>query len=208
MATPQNRKNTRIGTDTTETSRRNYTASRYGNDHGSISFGHLHKNGDVTSDVLLQASDGRHHITLEKDGDKRKGSTIVAAPGNFALRCGDDKSEAEDTCWINAVNGNIQLVATKGKIILQAEDVIIKAVGEGGSKGNISLTATETIKVDAKKVSIDAKSLYRLATPGSAEIVANTCMQIYSSMIRGVTDAVAVRDSKVGGKRFQSKQQG
>jgi hypothetical protein len=208
MATPQNRKNTRIGTDTTETSRRNYTASRYGNDHGSISFGHLHKNGDVTSDVLLQASDGRHHITLEKDGDKRKGSTIVAAPGNFALRCGDDKSEAEDTCWINAVNGNIQLVATKGKIILQAEDVIIKAVGEGGSKGNISLTATETIKMDAKKVSIDAKSLYRLATPGSAEIVANTCMQIYSSMIRGVTDAVAVRDSKVGGKRFQSKQQG
>jgi hypothetical protein len=208
MATPQNRKNTRIGTDTTETSRRNYTASRYGNDHGSISFGHLHKNGDVTSDVLLQASDGRHHITLEKDGDKRKGSTIVAAPGNFALRCGDDKSEAEDTCWINAVNGNIQLVATKGKIILQAEDVIIKAVGEGGSKGNISLTATELVKIDAKKVSIDAKSLYRLATPGSAEIVANTCMQIYSSMIRGVTDAVAVRDSKVGGKRFQSKQQG
>jgi hypothetical protein len=208
MATPQNRKNTRIGTDTTSTSQRNYTATRYGNDHGSISFGHLHKNGDVTSDVLLQASDGRHHITLEKDGDKRKGSTIVAAPGNFALRCGDDKSEAEDTCWINAVNGNIQLVATKGKIILQAEDVIIKAVGEGGSKGNISLTATELIKMDAKKVSIDAKSLYRLATPGSAEIVANTCMQIYSSMIRGVTDAVAVRDSKVGGKRFQSKQQG
>ena len=208
MATPQNRKNTRIGGQSTLTSKRNYTATRYGNDHGSISFGHLHKSGDVTSDVLLQASDGRHHITLEKDGDKRKGSTIVAAPGNFALRCGDDKTEAEDTCWINAVNGNIQLVATKGKIILQAEDVIIKAVGEGGSKGNIRMTATELIEMTGKKVSIDAKSLYRLATPGTAEIVANGCMQIYGSIIRGVTDAVANRDSKVGGKRFQSKQQG
>ena len=145
---------------------------------------------------------------MEKDGDKRKGSTIVAAPGNFALRCGDDKSEAEDTCWINAVNGNIQLVATKGKIILQAEDVIIKAVGEGGSKGNIRMTATELIELTSKKVSIDAKSLYRLATSGEAEIVANSCMSIYSSVIRGVTDAVANRDSKVGGKRFQSKQQG
>lgn len=208
MATPQNRKNTRIGGQSTLTSKRNYTATRFGNDHGSINFGHLHKNGDVTSDILLQASDGRHHITLEKDGDKRKGSTIVAAPGNFALRCGDDKSEAEDTCWINAVNGNIQLVATKGKIILQAEDVIIKAVGEGGSKGNIRMTATELIELTSKKVSIDAKSLYRLATSGEAEIVANSCMSIYSSVIRGVTDAVANRDSKVGGKRFQSKQQG
>jgi len=207
MATPQNRKNTRIGGQSTLTSKRNYTATRYGNDHGSISFGHLHKSGDVTSDVLLQASDGRHHITLEKDGDKRKGSTIIAAPGNFALRCGDDKTEAEDTCWINAVNGNIQLVATKGKIILQAEDVIIKAVGEGGSKGNIRMTATELIEMTGKKVSIDAKSLYRLATPGTAEIVANECLQIYGSIIRGVTDAVANRDSKVGGKRFQSKQQ-
>jgi hypothetical protein len=207
MATPQNRKNTRIGGQSTLTSKRNYTATRYGNDHGSISFGHLHKSGDVTSDVLLQASDGRHHITLEKDGDKRKGSTIIAAPGNFALRCGDDKTEAEDTCWINAVNGNIQLVATKGKIILQAEDVIIKAVGEGGSKGNIRMTATELIEMTGKKVSIDAKSLYRLATPGTAEIVANGCLQIYGSIIRGVTDAVANRDSKVGGKRFQSKQQ-
>jgi hypothetical protein len=207
MATPQNRRNTRVGGKSL-TSRKNYTATRFGNDHGSISFGHLHKPGDVTSDVLLQASDGRHHITLEKDGDKRKGSTIIAAPGNFALRCGDDKVEAEDTCWINAVNGNIHLVATKGKIILQAEDVIIKAVGEGGSKGNIRMAATELVEITGKKIVVDAKSLYRLATPGTAEIVANSCMNIYSSVIRGVTDAVANKDSKVGGKNFQSKQQG
>ena len=208
MATPQNRRNTRIGGQTTLTSKRNYTATRFGNDHGSISFGHLHKPGDVTSDVLLQASDGRHHITLEKDGDKRKGSTVIAAPGNFALRCGDDKTEAEDTCWINAVNGNIHLVATKGKIILQAEDVIIKAVGEGGSKGNIRMAATELVEITGKKIVVDAKSLYRLATPGTAEIVANSCMNIYSSVIRGVTDAVANKDSKVGGRNFQKKQQG
>ena len=208
MATPQNRRNTRIGGQTTLTSKRNYTATRFGNDHGSINFGHLHKPGDVTSDILLQASDGRHHITLEKEGDKRKGSTIIAAPGNFALRCGDDKVEAEDTCWINAVNGNIHLVATKGKIILQAEDVIIKAVGEGTSKGNIRMAATELVEITGKKIVVDAKSLYRLATPGTAEIVANSCMNIYSSVIRGVTDAVANKDSKVGGKNFQSKQQG
>jgi hypothetical protein len=31
-------------------------------------------------------------------------------------------------------------------------------------------------------------------------------MTIYSSCIRGVTDAVANRDSKIGGKDFQTKQ--
>ena len=33
-------------------------------------------------------------------------------------------------------------------------------------------------------------------------VAANSCMKIYSSIIRGVTDAVKVKDSKVGGQRF------
>jgi hypothetical protein len=208
MATPQNRILTTVDPKNPQknTSKKTYTTSRYGNDHGSITFGHIHKPGDVRSDVMIQGSDGRHHFTLDKDGD-RKGSTIMGAPGRFALRCGDDKEEAEDTCWINAVNGNIHIVATNGKIIFQATDIEMKAVGEGGRKGNIRLKATESIELDGKKVLINAKSLYKLATAGSAEIVANNCMKIYSSMIRGVTDAVATRDSKVGGKDFQSKQQ-
>ena len=79
---------------------------------------------------------------------------------------------------------------------------------QGGSKGNIRMAATELVEITGKKIVVDAKSLYRLATPGTAEIVANSCMNIYSSVIRGVTDAVANKDSKVGGKNFQSKQQG
>ena len=47
--------------------------------------------------------------------------------------------------------------------------------------------------------------MYKLATPGKAEIVANSCMTIYSSIIRGVSDGVANRDSKVGGQDFQIK---
>ena len=54
----------------------NYTAIRYGNDHGSIAFGKVHKRADVTSDILLQASDGRHFVSMdkmvrEKDGPLR-----------------------------------------------------------------------------------------------------------------------------------------
>ena len=203
MATPQNRpeQKTRI----TPTAEQNYTAIRQGNDHGSISFGHVSADGAVTSDVLLQASDGRHSVVLDKNG-VRKGSTQITAPGRISIQSGEDKEEAEDTLFINAVNGNINIIASNGKIRLQGTDIELIAVGEGGTKGNIRLKANENIELDAdSKVLINAKLMYKLASAGKAEIVANSCMTIYSSIIRGVSDGCSVIDSKIGGQDFQIK---
>ena len=202
MATSQNRNKTRV----TPTAKKNYTATRQGNDHGSISFGHVASDGAVTSDVQIQASDGRHSIILDKDGP-RKGCTQITAPGRISIQSGEDRKEAEDTLFINALNGNIDIIASNGKIRLQGTDIELIAVGEGGSKGNIRLTASENVDIKAdNKIVIDAKAMYKLATPGTAEIVANSAMTIYSAVIRGVSDGVANRDSKVGGKDFQTKQ--
>ena len=127
MATPQNRINTRVGTTSgaaansggglpeNNTSKKNYTAVRYGNDHGSISLGHIHKDGAVTSDIFLQASDGRHGLTMDKDGP-RKGWTTLTSPGNVSIKAGLDNKEAQDTIFINAENGNIDIIASNGKI--------------------------------------------------------------------------------------------
>ena len=196
MATSPLRNLTRI----TPTAKKNYTGTRFGNDHGSISFGHIASDAAVTSDIQLQASDGRHSIILDKDG-ARKGCTQITAPGRISIQSGEDKKEAEETLFINALNGNIAIIASNGKIRLQGTDIELIAVGEGGSKGNIRLTASENIDIKAdNKVTIDAKAMYKLATPGTAEIVANSAMTIYSAVIRGVSDGVANRDSKVGGK--------
>lgn len=220
MATPQNRINTRVGTSPiagrdelladnisrNNTAKQNYTALRYGNDHGSISFGHIHKDGSVTSDILLQGSDGRHGFTMDKDGP-RKGWTTLTSPGNISIKAGLDNSEAQDTIFINSENGNIDIIASNGKIRLQGTDIELIAVGEGGSKGNVRIKASETIELDAdNKVIINAKSMYKIATAGKAEIVANSCMSIYSSIVRGVTDAVANKDGKTGGRNFQVNQ--
>ena len=89
---------------------------------------------------------------------------------------------------------------------MQGTDIELIARGSGGSKGNIRMKASENIELDAKKVLVNATVMYKLATAGTAEIVANSAMTIYSSCIRGVTDAVANRDSKIGGKDFQTKQ--
>jgi hypothetical protein len=219
MATARNTNNTKVGSrpkagraellasniSKNNTAKQNYTAIEYGNDHGSISFGHIHKQGDVTSDVLIEASDARHSIILDKDGP-RKGGTQITAPGRISIESGVDKSEGEDTLFIHSWNGNIDIVATNGKLRLQGTDVEIIAVGEGGSKGNIQVTTeTGTIKLKGDKVLVDAASLYKLATSGTAQILASNVMQIYAPLIRGVTDAVCNKNDKNNNKRTRQQ---
>ena len=202
MATAQNTVNNREGKGAKKT----YTATCIGsNDHGSITLGHLHKPGDVIADVLIQASDGRHSVVLDKDGP-RKGCTQITAPGRIAIKSGMDTKEAEISMFIGTDNGDIVIKAENGKIRLHGTDIELIAVGEGGSKGNIIMKAGENITMDGKKVLVNAKTFLKLASPGNVEMAANSGMKIYASMIREITDAVVVKDSKVGGKDFQSKE--
>ena len=184
--------------------KQNYTAIKYGNNQGTIAFGQIHKQGDVTSAVMLETPDGEHQLSLDLDG-QRTGWTCSTSPGNFQVECGSANQEAQDSLLLNAKNGNIILLATNGKIRMQATDIELVAVGEGGAKGNIKMTATESITTDSKKLLMTAKSFYRIASPQTGEVVANGVLKLYSSIIRGVTDAVAVKDSKVAGQRFQKQ---
>lgn len=182
----------------------NTNGIRYGNSHGSISFGHIDEYGIVTSSFLAQGSDARQSICLDETG-KRKGWISMTAPGNFSVSCGEDKEEAEDTLCLFAENGNIIINAGNGKIRMEADDIEIISRGVGTSKGNILLKATETVEIDAKKFIANASSLYKIVTSGQGEIVANSQLQIYSSLIRGVTDACATKDSKNNHQRIQRK---
>jgi hypothetical protein len=209
MATAPNSVNDRIPKDTpqtnpTDTAKQNYTALRYGNDHGSISFGHIHKQADVTAAVILQTPDGEHQFSIDEDGP-RKGWTTSTSPGNFQVECGSANEEAQDSLMLNAKNGNIIIKANNGKIRLEGTDIELIAIGEGGSKGNIRFTASENISADSKKFLVTASAAYKLCTPGTGEVISNGVLKMYGSMIRGVTDAVAKKDSKCGGQKFQQK---
>ena len=187
-----------------DTAKQNYTAIRYGNDHGSISFGVIHKPGDVTAGVKLQTHEGDHAFFMDKDGP-RKGWTTSLSPGNFQVQCGERKEEAEDSMILNALNGNIIICASNGKIRLQATDIELIAVGEGGSKGNIRLDATENISTSSKSFKINSVNSLSFNSPSNMEIAANGVLTLYGSVIRGVTDACAVKDSKNGNKKKQKK---
>ena len=186
------------------TAHSNYTGQRLGNDHGNIKFGHIHKDAATTSGVLLETSDSLHHVTLDRVG-QRKGHTILMSPGDTVIQAGAKNVENQTTVMINAENGDINLVATNGKIRMMAKDIEMIASGGDGTSGNIRLRATENIETKSKKLLLDASNFYKIVTPGYAELCANSGMIIYSSLIRGVTDAVALKDSKVGGQKIQKE---
>ena len=184
--------------------KQNYTAIGLGNDKGSFQSGRIHKQGDVTAGPGLYTPDAEHQLSLDIDGE-RPGWTISTGPGAFQVECGSKMEEAENSVIVTAVNGDISIVATNGKIRLQGTDIELTAVGEGQTKGNIKLEATENVFIESKKVVVTAKTLYKLCTSGDAEIVANGVLEMYASIIRGVTDAVKIKDSKVAGQAIFDK---
>jgi len=185
--------------------KQNYTAIGLGNDKGSFQSGRVHKQGDVTAGPGLYTPDGEHQLSLDIDG-KRQGWTVSTSPGAFQVECGSKMEEAENAVIITAVNGDISIKATNGKIRLQGTDIELVAMGEGQTKGNIKLNSSENVIVESKKVLVTAKTMYKIATPGTGQMVANGVLEMYGSIIRGVTDAVASKDSKVGGQKFWQEQ--
>jgi hypothetical protein len=106
---------------------------------------------------------------------------------------------------INAKNGNIDIIATNGKIRLQATDIELIAVGGSVDKGNIRMNATENITGEAKKIQFSSKNNTKILSTGITEVIGNSCLKMYGSVIRGVSDAVAVKDSKVAGQRYMQQ---
>ena len=189
-----------------DTAKKNYTAQTWSNDHGSVTLGQVDYVGAVTSAFMAEGKDSRHAFSLDNDG-QRKGWTCSTSPGNFQVECGSDNVEAADSLILEAKNGNIVIKAHNGKIRLQGTDIELVAVGEGDSKGNIVCSATESFMIhETKKVLINASVMYKLSTSGIGEVTANSVLKVYGSIIRGVTDACSVKDSKVGGKRYQADQ--
>ena len=142
--------------------KQNYTSLGLGNDKGSFQSGRIHKQGDVTAGPGLYTPDGEHQLSLDVDG-KREGWTVSTSPGAFQVECGSKMEEAQNAVIITAVNGDVSIKASNGKIRLQGTDIELVAMGEGQTKGNIKLTSSENVIVETKKVLITAKTMYKIA---------------------------------------------
>ena len=105
---------------------------------------------------------------------------------------------------INAKNGNIDIVATNGKIRLQANDIELVAVGDNTAEGNIKLTASENISGDAKKIIMNSTNNTKMMSSGITEAIGNAGLNLYGNIISGVTDAVAAAAGSASGAASSS----
>ena len=210
MSTPTTQFNTRGGKGTTnpptDTAKQNYTAQTIGkNEKGSVWIGPIHKQGDVTSAVVLRNEQDRtHQLCLDIDGE-RPGSTTSTSPGKLQLTCGDNMKEAEDSCLIEARNGNIIIKASNGKIRMEATDIEMVTTGEGETKGNVKITSSENIILNCKKLQTNSSVYTKLCSAGDFETAANGVMSIYGSLFNAITDAVFGKPSKFGGQKERQK---
>ena len=185
--------------------KKTYTGSKSSTDHAAIYTGKIHQNSDVISDFAVLCSDGEHFFSMDKDG-QRPGWTTFMGPGCFQIECGSNREKTQDSVFINAKNGNIDIVASNGKIRLQANDIELVAVGEDTAEGNIKMTASENISGEAKKIIMNSKNNTKMMSSGITEAIGNAGLNLYGNIISGVSDAVAIKDSKVGGQRYQQQQ--
>tara|TARA_A200000113_G_scaffold226004_1_gene249397 strand:+ start:15404 stop:16030 length:627 start_codon:yes stop_codon:yes gene_type:complete len=186
-------------------SKGNFTAIQYGNDHGQLLFGKVHKDGGTTSGVMLQSKDGRHQFSMDEDGD-RPGCTSLTSPGAIQFKCGMDLKEEQEGIFFNAENGDIDIIATNGKIRMQANDIELVSIGGGTDSGHIKMTASESITMDAKKINATAKNLLRLSSPAICELIANGRLKFISSVITTATDGCKLKDSKYNHQYHHNKE--
>ena len=179
----------------------NFWAQEIGTQNGVLKFGALSPTGDVTASVQIVGTDGRHFMTMDGDG-KRRGWTTMNAPGAFQINAGEDllvinpDSEGrknkvnQNAIFINAENGDVVIKARNGKLRLEGLDIEMVATGNA-PEGCLWARANETLKLDAKNITVDGKQSVKIVSTGLLVLTGLIGTQILSPLVNGVTAASA-----------------
>ena len=179
----------------------NFWAQEIGTQNGVLKFGALSPTGDGTASVQIVGTDGRHFMTMDEDG-KRRGWTTMNAPGAFQINAGEDllvinpDSEGrknkvnQNAIFINAENGDVVIKARNGKLRLEGLDIEMVATGNA-PEGCLWARANETLKLDAKNITVDGKQSVKIVSTGLLVLTGLIGTQILSPLVNGVTAASA-----------------
>jgi len=166
-----------------------------GTKHGRLSFGQVRDANEISACMLQSGPDGgRHYITMDSTGNKdegMKGSTKVFSPGTLTVKSGKDivnykegsnKPENIPAMMCVAENGDIILKAAHGKIVLDAEDIILKANGFDGKTGSIKLSSNDKITLKSQIVDINGAVSTKIFSEKTVEVIGKGIMNIYGGL--------------------------
>lgn len=179
----------------------NFHTIRYGNKDGELKFGHIHSDQQMSSFLVRSGHDDRHFMTMDCTGSKpegRRGGTLNSCPGSFQIKCGDDVDNNIPAVFIEAINGDIVLKASRGRIRMEAENIDINASGGVGGSGNIHMTANENVEIKCKNFDFTARAMGKVIANGALKLTGDTVLNIYGGIIDGASAASKIKTSKAG----------
>lgn len=159
---------------------------RYGNSDAETKHGHVTSDNQISAFIVRSGYFYDHYITLDATGDRsRAGGTICKSPGSFQVKAGSNCGVEDETIFMMAENGDILLSAPQGKIIIDAKNILLKASGEGGGNGKVTLEGNETVEINGHGdgVSIDGNASVKIKSEKEVDIIGGALTNIYGGNI-------------------------
>lgn len=180
---------------------------RYGNSDAEIKFGHIHSDGKVSAFIVRSGSEPNHYISMDSEGqDHRKNGTICRSAGSFQVKAGDNvkSSGIEENIgiYLEAVDGDIVLNASNGRIRIIGENIDLISRGSDGQNGNISIDANEKILLNAQSISITSRVSTRIVSENKVEMIGKAILNCYGGLVDFADGATKINGSK-GGSIFE-----
>ena len=179
---------------------KNYHTIRYGTAEGEIKFGHIHIDNVRSSVMLRSGHTFDHYITLDGPGGEefRTHSTTCRSPGSFQVSAGEGVPDNQPGIFMDAINGDIVIRASNGRIRLEAIDIDLRASGSQGERGNIVIDANDKCVINAQVIDCKAKIAAKFFSEKTVELVATNVMNVYGGFIDVADGATSILGSKPG----------
>lgn len=163
---------------------------------GNLRFGHIHKD-QAKSSIMLQGQGGLEFITIDQT-DPRAGWIWSRCRGRYQVIAGDNIKEGDVGIYISSAGGNglakgnIEIL-TKGTFKVNAENIQLIARGSNNSNGYINLDADEEIKLESKRINIDAKEVCSIFSSGELNTTAENIMKMTAGSFQKLSAASALK---------------
>lgn len=132
---------------------------------GNLRFGHIHKD-QTKSSVMMQGQGGLEFISIEQVG-LREGWIWSRCRGRYQITCGDNVKAGDVAFLLNTAGadgfykGDV-VIHTRGRFLVNAENIELIARGNDNANGLITLQSNEKIELDSKQINITAKETMSL----------------------------------------------
>lgn len=174
----------------------NYETKDIRTKDGNLRFGHIHKD-QVKSSVILQAQGGLEYITIDQTSP-RNGWIWSRCRGRYQVIAGDNIKEEDVAIYISSAGGNglskgnIEIL-TKGTFKVNAENIQLIARGSDNSNGIITLSSNEEVKLESKRININAKEAMSLVSSGELNTTATNIMKMTAGSFQKLSSASALK---------------